>query len=355
MARTKNAKRARVEGESSAPARLIASSHYMARWLPSRKTLNNYVKNFESREIIPPRDDYYPHLVRAVYSTLNYVVPEPDEEGEVMPLIEFDLGKQHYRVTLQELTEQWSLGYHGAKFTGGIVADEEWGEYNRLVGLQSLQYENPHMDARGNISCSGLGIEQRILMYLFSYMLIPRKHNHGILFNEDILVLWAMVTGKEINWPYFMVHHMLEMKKGKSSVGLGYACHWTKIFKWLEIDLTEEKSVVLTNVAKIDDSTLRQIGRDPDAQQPQAQGQPQDQVQAQTQTPPPPSPPSPTMKDLMDELRSMRVYMEEQFADMRQRQDRQTEAINRQGEAIDSLCTNLGITNPRGIIPRPGP
>ncbi|XLS44452.1 hypothetical protein HN51_001317, partial [Arachis hypogaea] len=69
------------------------------------------------------------------------------------------------------------------------------------------------------------------------------------------------------------------------------------------------------------------------------------------------SPPSPslTLRDLMDELRSMRVYMEKQFADMRQRQDRQTEAINRQGKAIDLLYTNLGITNPRGIIPRPGP
>ncbi|XLR40015.1 hypothetical protein S83_024675 [Arachis hypogaea] len=189
MARTKNAKRARVEGESSAFARLIASSHYMARWLPSPRTLNNYVEKFESRTIVPPRyitaefihnrhynlvwnalqtqhltdfvqtkDDYYPHLVRAVYSTLNYVVPEPDEEGE------------------------------------------------------SLQYENPHMDARG------------------------------------------------------------------------YAYHWTKIFTWLGIDLDEEKSVSLSN-----------------------------------------------------------------------RQDRQTEAINRQGEAIDLLYTNLGITNPRGIIPRPGP
>ncbi|XLT55216.1 hypothetical protein HN873_047820, partial [Arachis hypogaea] len=196
----------------------------------------------------------------------------------------------------------------------------------------------------------------RILMYLFSYMLIPRKHNHGILFNEDILVLWAMVTGKEINWLYFMVHHMLEMKKGKSSVGLGYACHWTKIFTWLGIDWGEEKSVSLSNVAKIDDSTLRQMGRDPDAQEPQIQGQPQDpEVQAQSQESPSPPPPSPSMRDLMDELRSMRVYMEEQFTDMRQHQDRQTEAINRQGEAIDLLYTNLGITNPRGIIPRPGP
>ncbi|XLR65193.1 hypothetical protein HN51_007693 [Arachis hypogaea] len=260
MARTKNAKRARVEGESSASARLVASSHYMGMWLLFPRALNNYVKKFESREIVPPRyitadfihdrhynlvwnalqtrhltdfvqtkDDCYPHLVRAVYSTLNYVVSETDEENEELIM--------------------------GQKFTGGIVANEEWGEYNRLVGLQSLQYENSHMDAR----------------------------------------------------------------------------------------------------AKIDDSTLRQMRRDLDAQEPQIQGQPQaPEVQAQSQEPPPPLPPSPTMQYLMDELPSIRLYMAGQFADMRQHQDRQNEAINHQGEAIDLLYTNLGITNPRGIIPRPG-
>ncbi|QHO23218.1 uncharacterized protein DS421_12g361700 [Arachis hypogaea] len=241
MARTKNTKRARVEGESSASARLVASSHYMARWLPCQRALKKLcgevrVKaNCSSQHLIDfvqTRLDYYLNLVRPVYSTLNYVVPEPDEEGEeVMPLIEFDLGSQHYKVTLQELAEQWNLVYHGVKFTGGIGADEEWGEYNRIVGLQSLQYENPQMDARG------------------------------------------------------------------------YACHWTKIFTWLGIDLSEEKSVVLSNVAKIDDSTLRQMGRDPNAHEPQVQGEPQDpEVQAQSQEPPQPSPPSPTMQDLMDEL-----------------------------------------------------
>ncbi|XLR06862.1 hypothetical protein HN51_061740, partial [Arachis hypogaea] len=95
MAKTKNAKRARVEGESSASARLVASSHYMARWLPSPRTLNNLWRSSSQGQLFLPI-------------------------------------------------------YHGTKFTGGIAADEEWGEYNRLVGLQSLQYENPHMGARGN-------------------------------------------------------------------------------------------------------------------------------------------------------------------------------------------------------------
>ncbi|RYR19669.1 hypothetical protein Ahy_B03g064543 [Arachis hypogaea] len=226
MARTKNAKRARVEGQSSSSARLVASSHYMARWMLSPKALNNHVEKFKSRAIVLPM---------AVYSTLNYVVPESDEENEevIMSLIEFDLGSWHYKVTLEQLAEQWNLVYHGGKFTGGIPTDEEWGEYERLISLQSLQYEDPHMDAR-------------------------------------------------------------------------------------------EKSIVLSNVAKIDDSTLRQIEKDLNAQEPQVQGQAQDpEVQAQSQESPPPPPPSPTMRDLMDELRNIRLYIEGQFAEIRQHQDRQ--------------------------------
>ncbi|XLS94167.1 hypothetical protein HN51_070175 [Arachis hypogaea] len=178
----------------------------MARWLPSLRSLYNYVEKFQSRAIVLPR---------AVYSTLNYIVPESDEEDEeVMSLIEFDLGLWYYKVTLEQLAEQYNLVYHGEKFTGG-----------------------------------------------------------------------------------------------------------TKIFKWLGIDLSKEKSIVLGNVAKIDDSTLRQIERDPNAQEPQVQAQPQES--------PPPLPPSPTVRDLMDELQSMKLYIEGQFAEMKDRQDRQTEAINR--------------------------
>ncbi|XLS71008.1 hypothetical protein HN51_027873, partial [Arachis hypogaea] len=81
-----------VEGESSASARLVALSYYMARWLSSPKALNNYVEQFKSRAIVPPR-----------YITANFI---------------------HV--------------YHGKNFTGGIVADEKWSEYERLIGLQKV-------------------------------------------------------------------------------------------------------------------------------------------------------------------------------------------------------------------------
>ncbi|XLT68506.1 hypothetical protein HN873_024945, partial [Arachis hypogaea] len=82
----------------------------------------------------------------------------------------------------------------------------------------------------------------------------------------------------------------------KSSVGLGYACQWTEIFKWLGINLSEEKSIALSKVAKIDDSR-----RDLDTEEPRVQGQSQNpEVQAQSQESHSPPPPSPIMRDRYD-------------------------------------------------------
>ncbi|XLU66617.1 hypothetical protein S245_025670, partial [Arachis hypogaea] len=76
----------------------------------------------------------------------------------------------------------------------------------------------------------------------------------------------------------------------------GYACQWTEIFKWLGINLSEEKSIALSKVAKIDDSR-----RDLDTEEPRVQGQSQNpEVQAQSQESHSPPPPSPIMRDRYD-------------------------------------------------------
>ncbi|MED6120299.1 hypothetical protein PIB30_019622 [Stylosanthes scabra] len=246
MAITKNpTKRARVQGENAS-----ASAHYMAKWLTEPSALHKYVENFEARLIIPPRyieadytmeknfkvlqtalktqnliefveihDDYYPNLVKAVYSTLKYVVDrssddEEDEEDdeEVIPRIEFDLGNRHYMVSLDQWLNNRNYRIMGQNSLGVLSQLMNGGEYDRVMVLESLNIEDPNHDPKLDVSCKGLSNEHRILMYLLSYVLLPRRNNHGTIWNEDILILWAIVTDKVINWPYYMVHHMLYLK-----------------------------------------------------------------------------------------------------------------------------------------------
>ncbi|MED6121376.1 hypothetical protein PIB30_029628 [Stylosanthes scabra] len=258
MARTKNpTKRARVQGESAS-----ASPHYMAKWLTQPAALHKYVEDFETMLIVPPRyievdyiveknfkvlqsaletrnliefvgidDDYYPNLVKAVYSTLKYVVDgssDEEEDEEVIPRIDFDLGNRHYR-----------------------------------------------------------GCNQ--------------------------------------------------------TEGLGYACQWTRIFKWLRIDLDGEKKVSMKSHNKIDDVTLKHMRRNPDYNQDQAPV-----VEKQPRPHPPP-----TMRDVLDELHSQRLYMEGKFAEMSKSQDEIRQDQNRQWQTIDRICTSLAIPNPKDINPMP--
>ncbi|XLT68464.1 hypothetical protein HN873_024903, partial [Arachis hypogaea] len=122
---------------------------------------------------------------------------------------------------------------------------------------------------------------------------------------------------------------------------LGYACQWTKIFKWLGIDLSEEKSIVLNNEEIQMPKNLRSKDNHKTLRCKHNPKNPYHHRLLRQQC-----------ENLMDELRSIRLYIEGQFTEIRQGQDRQIKAINRQREAIDLLYTNIGITNPRGW---PGP
>ncbi|MED6151291.1 hypothetical protein PIB30_081109 [Stylosanthes scabra] len=88
-----------------------------------------------------------------------------------------------------------------------------------------------------------MSTDNRLLLYVLSYVLLPRKSNHGSASEEDLLILWDMVQEKQIHWPYLMVHRMLKYSQGKASSFLGHAHLWTRIFEIIPLDLTREDDV----------------------------------------------------------------------------------------------------------------
>ncbi|MED6222352.1 hypothetical protein PIB30_063527 [Stylosanthes scabra] len=60
-----------------------------------------------------------------------------------------------------------------------------------------------------------MSTDHRLLLYVLSYVLLPRKSNHGTVTEDDLLILWAIVNEKQIHWPYLMAHRMLRYSQGK--------------------------------------------------------------------------------------------------------------------------------------------
>ncbi|XLR10494.1 hypothetical protein S83_038432, partial [Arachis hypogaea] len=69
-------------------AEFIHDRHYNLVW--------NALQTQHLTNFVQTKDDYYPHLVRAVYSTLNYVVPKTDEDDK-----EFIMGQNLLEVLRQ--------------------------------------------------------------------------------------------------------------------------------------------------------------------------------------------------------------------------------------------------------------
>ncbi|MED6113308.1 hypothetical protein PIB30_069603 [Stylosanthes scabra] len=80
--------------------------------------------------------------------------------------------------------------------------------------------------------------DHRLLHYMLSYLWLPRKGNHGVLTEEDAFILRVM-------WETHLGHGML----------------WTKVFEYLNLDLSGEEAVFITEENAITSRSLNKMGR----------------------------------------------------------------------------------------------
>ncbi|MED6139036.1 hypothetical protein PIB30_080057 [Stylosanthes scabra] len=141
------------------------------------------------------------------------------------------------------------------------------------------------------ILCTVFNKEMRVLHYLINYVLMPRSTGHSHVKIDDLVIMWAMVNDIKINWPYFIAQHMLRFTKSDHTKGLGYAYLWTRIFNYLEIDVSSESGRRISQNNIIDERTIHHMGRGMDEyeeqQTPQEQAGPSEQ---------------PSMRDMMQVL-----------------------------------------------------
>ncbi|MED6178190.1 hypothetical protein PIB30_105250 [Stylosanthes scabra] len=97
--------------------------------------------------------------------------------------------------------------------------------------------------APGKYAASRMSTDYRLLLYVLSYVLLPRKSNHGIATEEDLLILWAIVYEKQIHWPYLMANRLFRYSQGRATSFLGLAHLWTGLFEIAPLDLSREEVV----------------------------------------------------------------------------------------------------------------
>ncbi|MED6201991.1 hypothetical protein PIB30_100859 [Stylosanthes scabra] len=350
-------KKRRHDGEGS--SRRSKLTHPLASWFNNTKALETFITKWEKRQFVSPRrlievienqgfgtliameNYYYPDLVIACMSHLKY---SASNEGGY---IESYIAGRYRVVPLATIANLCGLSMEGHRFMGGVHAHESWGPYELRTGLNAIGYNDPHV-GKQRLSVHKLSTKMRILHYLITYTLLPRGGNHGIMQHDDVLLMWAMLEGHKICWPFIMIQNMLSLQ-GRESKHVGYGPVWTRIFEHLGINLHSYAKVQIGEANLINERTLKQMRRQ--LEQP-AQGVDEveeeiDRMEQDEQQQAPHfeaqsgSSEQPSMRDMMEILQRMELNQHsldnrfDGFEQGQERMDRQFQRLNRRLQRIE--------------------
>ncbi|MED6164281.1 hypothetical protein PIB30_088166 [Stylosanthes scabra] len=191
------------------------------------------------RPFLYMRERYYPRFVAAAYTTM-FIRDNLNDDGSGSFVFGFRPGGRNYEFPLTTLANVWGLKNEGVTSKGGNNPNGTWNEFNKLDAIRGLRLEHA---APGKYAISRISTDDRLLMYVLSYMLLSRKSNHDSASEEYLLILWAMVQEKQIHWPYLMAYRMLRYSQGKPTSFLAHAYLWSRIFEIAPLDLMREEDV----------------------------------------------------------------------------------------------------------------
>ncbi|MED6140989.1 hypothetical protein PIB30_098958, partial [Stylosanthes scabra] len=214
---------------------------------------------------------YYPHFIAAASTTI--FIRENEDEGEEFTL-GFRLGGRKFKFTLDALAAAWGLRNEGDTFKGRNHPLGTWNEFSRATAVRELHLEQA---ALGKYTVSRMSTDHRLLLYVLSYVLLPRKSNHGTATEEDLLILCAIVNEKQIHWPYLMANRLFRYSQGRATSFLGLAHLWTGLFEIASLDLSREEVV--------NPDAAEGVGEDAAGDMPMPDTQPQPTVGTSSQVP----------------------------------------------------------------------
>ncbi|MED6145768.1 hypothetical protein PIB30_028217 [Stylosanthes scabra] len=175
---------------------------------------------------------YYPRFIAAAYTTFS-LQDDLNDARKGTFFLTFKVVERTFQANLDSLAADWGLKNEGATFKGGNNPHGSWNEFDKLDAMRELRLEPA---SAGKYSVSKMTVDHRLLLLALSYVLLPRRSNHGTTTEEDLIILWAM---------------------GQSFLGLAHL--WTILFRRFHFDLAGEKMLAAIPLTQ---KSLNQMRRD---------------------------------------------------------------------------------------------
>ena len=200
------------------------------------------------------------------------------------------------------------LPSQGAPFEGTIVDDWKF-DYSSHDARRMVC--NDQAEMTGRLLAGSLTFDNRIMHYIIVRILLPRSSNLAQGSEEDLILMWAFLTGRQIDWAHLVRYRM--HKALRANAPLPYPHLITLFLRHFQIPLDDEPFVQVKRSFAIGAGAVTSFGYRKDRN-----GQwlkkdalpPQDE---RTPSPPPQREDSALMNEVLSELRGLRSYVGDRF------------------------------------------
>ncbi|KAF1895969.1 hypothetical protein Lal_00028246 [Lupinus albus] len=175
----------------------------------------------------------YPALVREFYANFRY------KDGKYWSMISGNLF---------ELNDEIFMNVGGLSSSGYSIGDCSWVKENfDPTEVYKSFLRGPHLYIQGQLTKAGsLSVENRLLHYIISYILVQRNTNHAQPTVNDLCFMYAVKNNVMINWPEEILKIMNSVSLSQSKL-LPYSTFISHIVDYLRIDVSDTIIVEYTD------------------------------------------------------------------------------------------------------------
>lgn len=157
----------------------------------------------------------YPDLVQEFFHTFNVVYDEDDNM-----FMTSKVKGNEIELNMEELGSFLGIPSEGEEISHVMKRDSEiWKDFKCMDYYFSItRYSHEEILGRSNPFtprfhrlAKTLSVSDRMLHFVLAYVLVPKDSNHSQLSDMEIMLLYAIKSGIQINWAYVFMHHLTHL------------------------------------------------------------------------------------------------------------------------------------------------
>ena len=130
--------------------------------------------------------------------------------------------------------------------------------YNKMQTYKGMLLD-PARNLRNHLRVGGLTAEDKILVYLITYILIPRSSNHAQVTDDNLHIVYDLKSGIKINWVLLIEDIMLKSPHLVDYEFL-YVVISSRFIDYFNVDVSNEIVDFTKASSEITERNLKKLG-----------------------------------------------------------------------------------------------